>query len=122
MPPAFDTLDEEIKQIRLDAWHTIPGPRVGDFIRAASGDYSRIAHLWPDVIQPTADAASSFYFGHGYCQHSGGLQPGITRERFIDTGQTRHGEIWFFHHDCALADNAVTTTIPCRVYALQTQH
>ncbi len=26
MKPAFDNVDEEIKQIRLEAWHKAPGP------------------------------------------------------------------------------------------------
>lgn len=121
MNPAFDSLDEEIKQLRLDAWHKSPGPRVGDFIHHPTGEFTRIAHIWPDRIQPTS-GIGSFYFGHGYCSHSGGLEQGIARERFIDTGRTKPGDVWFFHHDCAFAHNGVSTTIPCRIYALQTQH
>ena len=45
MNPAFDNVDEEIKQIRLEAWHKAPGPRVADFIEFPTGELRRIAHI-----------------------------------------------------------------------------
>ena len=124
MKPSFDALDEQIKQIRIDAWNNRSGPRVGDFVRMPDGALLRFTHDFGEEIQTTAPREpgdQSFYFGHGYCSFSGSLDSPILKSDLFDTGATQEGPVWFFHHDSARAHNGVHTTIPCRVYHYQPQ-
>lgn len=119
MPPIFDDKDYAIKTHRLVFWDSVGGPRVGDFLELEDGTLHRFTHAWDETLRTTSalyPGHGSFYFGPGFCSYSGGLDPGVTRTRLQDTGRIKEGCVWFFHHDYACAHNAVTTTIPCRVY------
>lgn len=124
MPPQFDTADQAIKDRNLKLWNTIPGPRVGDFLEYDDGTLRRFTHDWGDSIQITSisePGGGSFYLAFGYCSYSGGLDPGIHKSRLRDTGVSKEGRVWFFHHDHARGHNGVSTSIPCRVYRLMPQ-
>lgn len=115
----FDARDEEIRQQRITAWQQRQGPRVGDFVLMNDGTTRRFTHDWGEDIQTTSSyypTHGSFYFGDGYCSYSGGLDPAILKTSIEDTGETRDGTVWFFHHGCSGAHRGVHCTIPCRVY------
>jgi len=114
----FDERDAAIRAERLIEWQARSGPRVGDFVRLANGELRRFAHHWGDSIQPTSKGGGSFYFFGSGMSMSGGLDPAIPIERIVDTGETRDGWCWFFHHGFSGAHRGVDFTVPCRVYAV----
>lgn len=115
--PEFDTKDAEILAQYQASWNDREGPRVGDFVRMVDGELRRFTHEWNDGIQTTWKGQSgSFYLGNGYASYSGGLESAIARSKLRDTGETREGAFWFFHHNHARAHNGVYFKIPCRVF------
>jgi len=100
--------------IRIAVWTLVSGQRVGDFAILRDGRTMRFSHHWGDSIQ--VSEGGSFYFGGEYMSFSGGLEPAIPVEQFQDTGETRKGSAWFFHHNQARAHNGVDVQVPCRVY------
>lgn len=62
---------------------------------------------------------ASFHWCWWYCSYSGGHQMMLHPFALLeDTGETRDGHVWVFHHDIAGANRAVTCTIPFRIYRL----
>lgn len=122
MHPTFDHRDQQLRDKATELWNKRPGPRVGDFLEMPDGTLHRFTHDWGDHIQITSryyPEHGSFYFADaGYCSYSGGLDPGFPKACLLDTGRCQPGPVWFFHHGCAAAHNAVHTAIPCRVYRL----
>jgi hypothetical protein len=116
----FDDKDEVLKQRREVLWNSRPGPRVGDFvIMPGEEEPRRFTHDWDDTIQTTTPrfGLGSFYFDRdGYADYSGALDPSIPKADLKDTGRTKDGQFWFFHHDSARAHNGVYFTVPCRVF------
>jgi hypothetical protein len=99
------------------------GPRVGDFLRFANGVERRISHYWgaePDVpgwragVQ-TSDGGS-WHLGEGGCSFSGGLYPLVALDTLTDTGETRNGSAWIFHHGHRCAGGGVDFLAPFRVF------
>lgn len=96
------------------------------------GSLRRFTHDWNDSLQTTAKPLNSFesrkadetkvynsgsyYFYGTWMDFSGSLDPSIRKSELEDTGKTREGACWFFHHNHVEAHNAVHTTVPCRVY------
>ena len=98
-------------------WAQHNEPAVGDYVDFADGTTRRISHIWTfgnPTIQ-TSDGGSFYLDTGGYCSFSGGLYPGIPIETLtLDT--TRHGAVWFFHHDFTTAGGGIHTTMPFAVY------
>lgn len=115
----LDDRDQGIVDQRMSALDAQPGPRVGDFVIFADGTERRISHDWGDALQ-TSDLtglwSGRFYLGNGFASFSGGLHPGIPAATFTDTGETRDGSAWIFHHDVRRAHNGVDFTAPFRVF------
>jgi hypothetical protein len=111
----LDRQDSEILAARQAALEARPGPRVGDWVEFPGSIRRRISHIWPDSLQ-TSDEGS-YYLGNGYVSMSGSLHPGVPPDSLTDTGHTRDGEVWFFHHDFPTAGGGVDACIPFRVYA-----
>jgi len=117
---------------RIAALDSIPGIRVGDFLRlkngqptqrghdrVINGDLARVAHDWGDSVQPSAErgpCARSFYLDDGEVSHSGGLESAIPITDFTRTGESVYGLIWIFHLDVMGGGRAVRAMIPFRVY------
>jgi len=119
MNPEFDNDDQEILNNRIELWDKRNGPRVGDYIQMLDGTMRRFTHDWDDTIQTTTPGdkfGSSFYFGKGYMEFSGGLDRAIPKDKITATNETKDGRAWFFHHDWATAHNGVDFNVPCRVY------
>ena len=117
----LDSLDATILATRLAAWNVRRGPRIGDKIIMSDGSIRRLAHDSGSKMQTTSRTQpgdQSFYLGHGYCSFSGSLGEVIAKDELQDTGLTEDGAVWFFHHDRAVAFNAVHATIPCRLYKM----
>lgn len=114
----LDDRDRAILEARRAQLDTIPGPRVGDWVHFSDGTERRISHDWGDEVQ-TSDGryGSSFYLGNGYASFSGGLYGVTAKTALVDTGKTRSGTCWIFHHDYQTAGGGVDTFIPFRVYA-----
>lgn len=116
-----DERDAAILARRAIARDAIQGHRVGDFIVFADGTVGRFTHSYGDAIQTTVRGGQfgdgSFYLCEsGGLSYSGALDPAIPIGRLQDTGESRHGSVWFFHRDWHCAHNAVQAEIPCRVY------
>lgn len=122
----LDETDAAIVAARLVELDGIDGPRVGDWVDFADGESRRIAHIWSNrdiwtgLAQPvsvqTTDGIGSFYLGDGYVSMSGALHPGVDPILLTDTGKTRPGAVWIFHHDWHRAHNGVDTVVPFRVF------
>lgn len=117
----FDERDQQIRDERLSVWDKIEGPRVGDWVILPDGDYRRFTHDWGDGMQTTVRKDkghynASFYFGKGYMEFSGSLDPSIKKDCLTLTDETKAGSIWFFHHGEVGAHRGVYSEVPCRVY------
>ena len=117
----FDDRDAVIRDRRLAAWNERPGPRVGDFCIMPDGEARRFTHNWGDDIQTSwkGDGGDGFYFGDGFMSYSGGLDPALLKSALTETGETRDGRAWFFHHDQWGGGRSVYFVVPCRVFKFQ---
>lgn len=119
MQPQFDAIDASILAERVSAWNERTGPRVGDFVVMPDKTALRFTHDWGNDIQTTWKKTSgdaSFYFSKGCMSFSGSLDSAIPKADLIDTGETREGSAWFFHHNESRAHNGVYFAVPCRVF------
>jgi hypothetical protein len=89
-------------------------PRVGDYVIMLDGSIERAAHVWDDAVQTCI--SGSFALDNGYASMSGSLNPGIPKEKLINTGNTKQGDFWVFHHNHWMAHNAIGVTCSCRVF------
>lgn len=128
----LDERDSAILAERQAQFDSRDGPRVGDYIYMLDGTLRRFTHKWGDGLQttyrwrdaknretfdPMKDACGgSFHLGNGYVSFSGSLDDAIPLTRIEDTGETRNGPCWFFHHDWMKAHNGVQASLVCRVY------
>lgn len=122
MRPESDLRDDEIYEKRRRLYNDRPGIRVGDYLRMPDGKFTRVTHIWrdeddiPESVQDGGQRWGQYYMGNGYCSYSGSLDPGVPIKYIRPTNQTEPGRVWFFHHDCWKADNAVYFTIDFRVF------
>lgn len=127
--PSLDETDQLIFDRIKAAWENQTEIKVGDFIRFKNGELARVAYIWPDGIQPSADKyGSSFsvsvYKGlkdgiacdRAYMSFSGGLYNIIPFEKLKLTDEKIDGSCWFFHHDLLGAHRGVYTNISCQVW------
>ena len=112
--PQFDEQDADELASRVALWDKRTGPRVGDFIVMPDGSEHRFCHDWHDGLQTTP--GGSFYFGNGYADYSGGLDPTLKNKLIIATPKQKAGQFWFFHHNSARAHNGVYFKVLCRVF------
>jgi len=112
----LDKLDVEIRDQRIAAREGKEGPRVGDFIEMEDERLMRFSHDWDDAgLQVSQDGR--FYFEpEGDLNFSGSLDPIVPLAHIQETSRTLLGQCWFFHHDHAMKDNGVYTSVPCRVF------
>jgi hypothetical protein len=111
---ALDDRDKAILAVRVAAFNSTEGPRVGDYVRFADGVTRRISYVWPDGIQ-TSDGGS-FYLGNGCMSFSGTLYTHVPTETLTLTKETRDASAWFFHHDLWEAHNSVHVHVSVRVW------
>ncbi len=121
-----DRLDERdrallIKAISKREARGVAFPIVGDVLRYPDGELKRAAHVWDeDGTQP----ASGSYSCGSYClslqgggaAYSGGLEGSVAHDRLKLTDERQDVAFWFFHHDRAMAHNAVQCSVPVRVW------
>lgn len=115
--PCLDDIDKEILERNIKSWNKKTTIRVGDFILLpGETDVRRVAHIWPDSVQPS-EGIGSYYFGDGFMSCSGGLDSGIPIEKFtLIIGAVLLGDAWFFRHDIMQAHSGVNVKVPCRLY------
>lgn len=121
MSANLDERDQVIVDERMTAMNAEPGPRVGDFVVFADGAERRISYAWPagedfPASMQTSDPGGRYYLGGAWLSYSGSLHPGVPVETLTDTGETRKGDAWIFHHDSHRAHNGVDFKVPFRVY------
>jgi hypothetical protein len=128
--PEFDEQDKARLDTLRAEYDQMTGPRVGDYVEMLDGTLRRFTHDWGEDIQTTykwlseenirtygtACDSGSFYFGGSYISFSGSLDRALMKSTLEDTGKTREGAFWFFHHDWAQAHNGVYFSFPVRVY------
>jgi len=115
----FDAYDAELLARRIAARARLPGPLVGDFVVFSDGVVHRLSYSWLDCEPPsiqTSEHGSFYLCWHGDADFSGGLNPAIPMSTITDTGETREGAFWFFHHDHAAPHYGVGVEVPCKVY------
>lgn len=116
----FDSRDAELRTQGLAIWQNVPGSRVGDFVEFPCATLARISTMTTthfQVAEPRFGA--SFYWAWWYCSFSGGHKAVLyPRAGLEDTGTTRDGDAWVFHHDSPGAHRGVSCTIPCRVFRI----
>ncbi len=115
----LDETDQAIVDRRMATLNTRPGPRVGDFVIFADGTERRISEKWDEFVQTSdlaGDMAGRYYLSAAGLSYSGGLYPGILAETLTDTGETREGSAWIFHHDRHRAHNGVNFSASFRVF------
>jgi hypothetical protein len=94
------------------------GIGVGDFVFCGEKSL-RVAHDWGDCVQLTDGIyGASFYLGNGCLSYSGGLNPGIDKDKFKPTNEFRIGPVWFFSQNFAMAHNGYHTNATFRVWIL----
>jgi hypothetical protein len=118
----LDEQDARIVTDRLATMDRKAGPRVGDFVVFADSVVRRISHHWHDGAgwdggMQTSDLNEGrFYLADGSCSYSGALHKCVPTDSLTDTGETRNGSAWIFHHDHARAHNGVDFLAPFRVF------
>lgn len=123
VPAELDERDAAILARRVALLDAIDKAKVGDFVRFADGEQRRISHIWdwddgdPEFPQAQTSDGGSYYLGDGYVSMSGGLYPPVHTNTLTDTGETKLGSVWFFHHDRSGAHRGVDTAIPFRVWS-----
>jgi hypothetical protein len=120
-----DEYDRGIMSVLLEIWnshftHSPDHPRVGDYIITPDGKYQRAAHIWgpwegDNGTTQTCDSGS-FHIGIYGASMSGCLDPGYKTDKLINTGETKEGHFWFFHHNYQGADRSVGLSCACRVF------
>lgn len=110
--PPWDEQDADYAAEMMAAYDAKHGPRVGDWVLVADETRSRrIAAIHhgpkkgrvparPERFQLTSrwGGGNSFHLTHASVAHSGGLDSALPIEYLADTGQTRDGWVWVWHH------------------------
>ena len=118
------TDDEIIFKQYKDAYNSVPGPRVGDYLEH-DGKKTRITYIWRDEhniplqYQDGGHAESyGFHLGNGFMSYSGGLDSGVSTDDYSlrDTGRRENGAVWFFKGGRAGAGRGVDKTMKFRVF------
>lgn len=119
----FDATDRVQLDKLMIAREQIARPRVGDYVRFATGELERISHDWGDGLQTSPVWAGSYYLcSNGNASFSGGLNPLIPFETLTITEKSESGDFWFFHHNIAGAGRGVWFSCPCRVYVTTAEY
>ncbi|MDR0285751.1 MAG: hypothetical protein LBI33_12825 [Propionibacteriaceae bacterium] len=94
--------------------------QVGDYALVPGGTYKRVCHLYDDGgVQLTR--CGSWHLGEGgHLSFSGGLDPVIPQSSLRPTGETKDGDMWFFHNGEWCAENAVHGVMPLTVWRVDT--
>lgn len=109
---------QQILAERMKKYNEIPGVRVGDWIEEPDGRMTRATYDWSDTIQNGGGEYGQFYLGDGYISYSGGLGPGVHKDKLVNTGKVKNGKVWFFKNDHWFAGNGIDFIVPFRVFKL----
>ena len=118
----LDERDAAIKAEIQAGFDRRTGPRVGDFIEFANGTIERVSHVWDGMAEyggtdgVQTSEGGSWHVSRSCASFSGGLNSIIPFTTLTDTGETREGSGWFWHHDIAGGNRGVPTNFTFRVY------
>lgn len=112
--------NRDILEAKIKDFNSLPGARVGDYVKLPDGRFDRFTYGHGDIIQAggTTDHFG-YYLGWGYCSYSGSLNHGIKKSDLILTEETKQGKIWFFKDDQSGAHRGIWFDIDCRVFTLK---
>ena len=113
----FDHEDPKMLSARTKAFGAMAGPRVGDYVRFQDDVTRRISCMWPEGGVQTSDHGTYYLAESGHISMSGSLNTAVPADSLIATGETKAGDVWFFHHDCPVRDGGLDATLLFRVYA-----
>ena len=115
----FDSIDHALLVEKIVARDALQGPRLGDFVRYATGEFERISNIrHAYFLQTSSDWAGSFFLSScGHSCFSGGLNGPIPWESLLLTPEEVEGAFWCFHHDEVGAGRRVECAVPCRVFS-----
>lgn len=106
-----------------------PGIREGDFVTTDDGRTRRVGHVHdahdatkygparPARVQLT-DGGSWHLSESGHTSYSGGFDGVIDVADLVDTGDTRQGSAWIWHHGRPAGGGGVDVLIPFRAFAV----
>lgn len=124
-PPdaSLDPKNLEILRVCVQNRAQLIGPRVGDWVVHPDGKESRITHVYNCggkwLFQDGGDACGRYHiFRSGTEDYSGSLGYPLPLGQLRDTGNTKSGSVWFFHHGIAGAGRGVEFEIQERVFEL----
>lgn len=105
--------NEQILESKLESYNADPDPRVGDWVEFPVGNPERISYDWGDGVQTSI--GGSFYLGDGFASFSGALNPVISKDKLVNTGEVRNAFFWYcgVHYQ---PGEGIRTMIPVRVY------
>lgn len=113
---------DKIVEDRMKQYNTIPGARVGDWIREKDGRMTRTTYDWnetgedTETIQHGGSEFGGYYLGAGYISYSGSLDSGFKKNQLRDTGEVKNGRVWVFKDDFWGAGRGVDYTVQFRVF------
>lgn len=108
-----------------------PGVREGDFVTTDDGRVRRVGHVhdaheatryhpaMPARVQLT-DGGRFHLTESGMADYSGGFAGSVDVAHLVDTGETRQGSAWIWHHGRPAAGGSVSVLVPFRVFAVPT--
>jgi hypothetical protein len=125
--PVMDDQDRALLAARVRLREAVQGPRAGDYViltgdagpvrLTTNGGLNGIVTTWPQWTY-----SDRFYLDRkGRADHSGGNRflDSIGRAQLVDTGETKAGSFWFFHHDTLAQRGGIDVELPCRVYRVE---
>ena len=114
----LDDIDTQIVAMREEWFNQQPGPRVGDFVKFSDEHLERFSHDVGDSLQTTALGFwPAWHLAAGHITFTGGLcKRVLLKTELVDTGETKPGSFWVFHHDHYHNGKTVEFEIDCRVY------
>lgn len=115
--PHLDETDLAILAEIVEGMTKREGPRCGDFIRFSCGAERRIGAV--TIWGAQAAKTGSFCIDRGLADHSGAYYfDAIDKMHLVDSGETKAGAAWFFHHGEVRAHNGVNVVAPFRIYTI----
>ncbi len=124
--PVMDDIDRNILAARVARRDRVQGPRPGDFVMIP-GDPEPIRLIIAGLngISTTRpnNSPRCYLTPEGRLDPSGGRRSldHIAKSQLIDTGETKPGACWFFHHDVLAPKGGIHVEIDCRVYRIREQ-
>lgn len=116
----IDAQDQKLALVKAAQIDQVKGPRTGDFVKFADGTILRVGCFIGNAFQPFVPGRGSVFLGSCYTEFGGRPEfYSIPVSSVRLTDEVMDGEVWFFHHNEVKAGGRVNTSIPFRVYTVE---